>query len=55
MVFDHACGFQFSNQCMTDEVEKVINEISLMRESAIELCNTRDKQKSIHGRSDLSE
>lgn len=36
-MFDSVCGFRHSNECMTDEVEHVMNEVSLMKESAIEL------------------
>ena len=52
-MFDSACGFQFSNECMTDEVEKVISEISSMKELAIELrsatsCNLITKGMLCH-------
>ena len=46
-MFDGACGFQFSNECMTDEVEKVISEISSMKELAIELRSTTSCNYSI--------
>ena len=46
-VFDGACGFLLSNQCMTDEVEKVICEISSMKELAIELRSTTSCNYSI--------
>ena len=36
-VFDSACGFRHSNESMTDEVEHVVNQVSFMKESAIEL------------------
>ena len=46
-MFDGACGFQFSNECMTDEVERVISEISSMKELAIELRSTTSCNYSI--------
>ena len=36
-MFDYTCGFRHSNECMTDEIEHVVNEVSLMKESAFEL------------------
>ena len=46
-VFDSACGFRYTNECMTDEVEHIINEVSSMKVLAIELCSATSCTYSI--------
>ena len=36
-MFDRVCGFRYSNECLTNEVVHVVDGISKMKDSAVEL------------------